>query len=657
MNRLGRSRRSRTVLLAGVLGWIVATAAGAVDPDWIAAHEARMEGLFAALDGEQPALAPIVADWRAGRGRDACEGLVDYFRHRPDPLPGLAPTLELRADAVFRADAFLAGRYDPLGERVELATRSGGGLDWEQRGPTGDKEFAWMLNRLLFLTDLVPAARATGDPRYLAAVDRVLADWIQANPYPNRLSFSPAWRALEVARRLLDAWGPYFSTFCGSGQIADETLLLLLSSIPDHADALEEHASSWGGNHLVTEKAALALAGLQWPEFAGAARWRTDGAAIATREILAQTYPDGAYMELSNHYERVVLTNAQYLADLFTLAGQPVPDALRERLEAMWTHFAGVMKPDGWGPLNNAADREFNASLVEATARRLGRDDWLYQATGGEEGTPPADPPERLFRWSGQAIFRDDWSSAGNWAFFDFGPRGTAHAHDDRLHLSVVLDGRDFLVDPGRYTYQPGVWKDFFTGPRAHNVATLEGYDRRAAPRAWTAPEGAFLLQSETASAVAGEQWFDAAHTPRGRVWRQRRVILFLRSEGLVVVDQLVGFGPVHATFRWHFAPGLEREDIRNRFHFAGNPVALEETWTLGSPNPVGGWTSPQYGEKHEAWQLDLRAALEGPRVFVWMIGTEPATAARVTQGVVELDAGDGHWRIDPEALTVEASR
>lgn len=612
----------------------VAILRGAPDPAWIATNEPYLEKLFDALDPDRPELHPALESWAAGERAAACAELVDYFRTRPPQLAGLAPTLAIRADLRRRADEFLAGRFDPLGKRVDLLRRADGGIDWDQRGPTQDKEFAWMLNRHLFFSDLLETHAETNDPRYASAVDGVVKDWIESNPYPNRLTFSSAWRALEVARRLLDAWGPYFDRLRDPAVLSDEALLLFLSSIPEHADALDEHASVWGGNHLVTEKIALALAGFLWPEFSAAEHWRENGTKIAIREILEQTYPDGAHTELSNHYHRVVLQTAQHLADLMELAGEAPPPEFAARLHNMWFYFLAVARPDGWGPLNNAADAEPNWALAQSTGAATAE---IRRAV--QSGT------SQWFPWAGHAVFRDNWTERANWAFFDVGPAGTAHAHDDGLHLSVALEGRPFLVDAGRFTYRPGPWKDYFTGPASHNVLTLHGFARRPRPPRSVAPLPDPQVLADGTRLTQGEQWFDAQTAPLGRTWRQRRAVIHLPGAGFVVIDQMVGFGPVEITARWHFAPGLEREEIDSLMRVC-SPQAPERTWMIGSPNPVGGWHSRQYGEKTANWELDERWKCEGPATLVWSIGQADVIDANVEEDLIHITSAGTHYTV-----------
>src|SRR5207244_3243487 len=49
------------------------------------------------------------------------------------------------------------------------------------------------------------------------------------------------------------------------------------------------------------------------------------------------------------------------------------------------------------------------------------------------------------------------------------------HGHDD--HMSLLLDalGKQVLIDSGHYGYTSGAYRDYLTGPTAHNVLTEPG--------------------------------------------------------------------------------------------------------------------------------------------------------------------------------------
>jgi hypothetical protein len=68
-------------------------------------------------------------------------------------------------------------------------------------------------------------------------------------------------------------------------------------------------------------------------------------------------------------------------------------------------------------------------------------------------------------------------------SFLDHGPLGylsiAAHGHADANAVTLSLDDRPILVDPGTYLYYScGKWRDWFRGTRAHNTLNVQGADQ-----------------------------------------------------------------------------------------------------------------------------------------------------------------------------------
>src|SRR5699024_6050375 len=116
---------------------------------------------------------------------------------------------------------------------------------------------------------------------------------------------------------------------------------------------------------------------------------------------------------------------------------------------------------------------------------RYDRPDWEYIATNGESGNPPKSEPSYVFPWAGQMISRSDFGSEAHWSFFDAGPWGTGHQHNDKLHLSVSAYGRDFLVDGGRFAYRGETadkFRKYALGSQSHNVLLIDGHGQGPGP-------------------------------------------------------------------------------------------------------------------------------------------------------------------------------
>ena len=590
---------------------------------WIADHQGHLNHLFTALGTTHKQVAQAKALWNQGDQKQAVQELLLYYQTRATPLPNLEPSLDMPLGDKAKAQRIHSGFINLFGQDDPIPRTAEGSINWNFRGPNEDKEWAWAFNRHLYFNDLL----IPENPEYIDVISEHLSDWVIHNPYPNRTNFTPAWRALEVARRIQESWAIVFQQLQGNPHFSPEAQLLLLASIPDHADTLQNHASIWGGNHILTEKGALIIAALVWPEFEKAPLWLQSGLDLITREILNQTYPDGAFHELTNHYQRIVLDSVQHILNHLHSSNYPIPAPLVETTASMWNYFALVMKPSGHGPMNNASDMDFNANNVLNASKYFHRPDWEFMASNGAGGTPGPSTldPLTFFPWAGHAVMRDSWASNANWAFFDLGPEGSAHVHADALHLSAVIEGEDFLVDAGRYTYHPGDWNAYFKGPQAHNVLTIKNYQRREPPpiskRAIT-PFSGSLTQI---SWIAGELWFDPLEqASTAQSIRQRRLIVFIPQHGWVVFDQVLTLSPQQLDFHWHFAPNTSLDQMASHFSLIPSPFTENATVNtfFGQESPfIAGWHSSEYQEKQPAPESQYSFQTAQPTLVAWVIG------------------------------------
>ncbi len=598
------------VILFSVLAWF--TARAELDSTFVEEHRGRLERLMRNLDFSHPGLELTASHWQAGKLKAACETLLDYFDQKSWPQPLIE---EFREEATFSdnkqrsADDALAGYFTLQGVRGKQEERDDGGLDWEARGPRDDQEWAWMLNRHAFFTDLLSAWQHTGDDRYRVVLDEYLRDWILNSPYPDRVTFSAQWRPLEVARRIQRAWPVVFVL----GGTSDETRLLMLDSIFDHADSLREHPSPWG-NHLLTETTMLAKLATLWPEFADADEWLDYASERVTGLIEKQVYPDGAYKELSNHYQIIAMRSFQKFYQLMRLAEREVKiEVFRDRLIKMWHYYWVVQKPDGTGPLNNDSDLEDNANDV---IKRF------------ENDTPKVPEGSSYFPWAGHAVMRDGHNNDARWAFFDMGPYGTQHEHEDRLHLSLSVGRQNFLVDAGRYTYKPGPARDYFRGPHSHNIVLLNGRGTLPPAREVSSPLPSFVsINDDIDCFKATASYANGWHT---------RAVLFFHGVGWVVLDEVIAFGPNEVATLWHWHPDVAVTVSNNQIQADGpdkslyvRPVVLfgydlnklKMTQVKGLETPrFAGWYGPKFNKREAAWQVECTIRINRPVITAWLI-------------------------------------
>jgi hypothetical protein len=602
-----------------------------LDEDFVNRNTARIDTLFSQLDLSRPGLEGCATLYRNGELKRAAEALLDYFAKQERRLPVDPLDKHAEGKIVRRADDALKGVFTEQNITAAQKRRPDGGLDWEDKGPNGDKEWAWFLNRHFFLRDLAETYLTTGNKEYEKQISTFIEDWITANPYPERLNFTAQWRPLEAARRITDAWSVIF--FSPDIQLTPEARLLMLCSLPDHADDLANHGSFWGGNHLLTEQSSLALIAMAWPEFKDAERWLDRAEAVTNREIMVQTYPDGAYKELTNHYQHIVVDSLERMLAILHAAGRHNPE-LEARAEKMWDYYAEVMRPNGDGPLNSASDVEYNRNNVRDAAKVHRREDWAYIASAGETGMMPDIPPSRFFPFAGHALMRSGWKKDSQWAFFDIGPHGTAHQHNDRLHFDLSLGVDDILIDCGRYTYQPGPWRDYFSGPAAHNIILVNGKGPVPPPLSVTEPLPVTAIITDDYDFFAATNDYAADPMTGQGGAKHTRSFFYKRGSYWIVTDCVQAYGENTVESLWHFHPTVEVTRLADgEIRAAAEHSALrirtlaapEQNWRMvrGEENPIQGWFSREYNARRPASAGIAQSTIRSPQVFIRLLYPE----------------------------------
>jgi len=592
-------------------------------------HPELVKKLFARLDLDRKGLEKVKQavggeDWPA-----ACRELLAYYRNGTAPDWLRLGTVKPGTARDAGADPLLKDTFTIQAVTATQPRLKNGRLDWAHLGPRRDREWGWLLNRHSHFQQLLRAWGKTGNPEYARCFDAHVRDWVISNPCPAKQTAGSQWRVLEVGLRIRGSWPAAFYGFQQSDEFTPAGRILMLSSVPEHAEYCKRfHASR--GNHVLMEMYGLANASACWPEFRNANAWYDYATKKMVPEIKRQVYPDGVQKELTSHYHWVSLANFEPFADLSKKLGRPIPEEYAKGVEGMWNYLAWSMRPDGFGALNNDSDRDGNRNRVAKAAERYGRDDWTYIATNGAKGKKPEGLPSKAFPWAGQLVMRSGFDADAHWAFFDVGPAGIGHQHNDRLHLSVAAYGRDLLVDAGRYWYKSDQWRKYFIGSKGHNVILIDGkVQRRGFNEVRQPAKGAFVFDPKFD--YARGTFADGYEGLKGKATHQRAVG-YVRGVCWVVADKITTDAPRNIQALWHFHPdctveadGLHAASVdRDKGNLRVIPVAGPE-WKLemvkGQTKPdLQGWYSPRYNVKEPNVAAVYSATIDKTQTFGWVL-------------------------------------
>lgn len=521
--------------------------------------------------------------------------------------------------------------------------------------------------------------------------------------------FDSWMRSLEVGRRSAaygDAliavhrgvsltWTLHFLTAANrSGEALPFDLLRVLLS--DVRFVHGRLGKSYPNNHLLADGFFCWYIGLLLPEFAEAARWRSDGEALWLGELRRQVLPDGSSFEHSVHYHELVCEMITAYVLLLRRNALEVPEWVEERARGMLSFQAALGGPeaatmpigdaveDTLFPLDDCEDvgsgahREILRTLYEPSLSPLAvpergaqRAIWLLAGAKPPASSALSTPARTAYPVGGVFVLSD--KSERDRLVFRTGPQRDApltagHMHADLLSIGVTIDGNQVLVDPGTYSYrsrpeawprEAPAWRKHFMSPEAHNGPCIEGEDPldrgdgdfpAGTPKSWIRHE-LVLISGELSCVSASIEGF----TPYAG---HNRTVLQVREEYWLVVDRFPPALRKPAFLNFQFAHGarlLQLSEQRIQVSTAGTGLSLvthnlmTATKFCGQLAPTAGWVSPAYGTVQSAPCVRLAPMTPTlPAVTVIMPGSAPPPKIDLTPGLgsdLRMDLRFDGWR------------
>ncbi len=594
------------------------------------AYPEVMEKMLGQFNLDYPGLEKVKTSLEAGELVDACTQLLQHYENSKNALHLRTeqPVESDKKEAV--ADSVLKNVFVIQNVKGELPVDEDGHRDWYYKGPNNDSEWAWLSNRHSQINHVFDVYLETGNPKYAQFIDLFLRDFIiKSMPYPAQRSITSVWRGLEVSFRA-KVWSRIFYGLLNNNHLTPATRLLILSSLPDHA---HYNRNFHGGNNWLTmEISALATVAANFPEYRNAEEWLSYSVEAMTESMKDQVYPDGVQTELTSHYHNVSLTNFEQFKDICDSANRELPPFFNQTLEKMYYYISHAARPDGYRILNNDGDRGSDRELILKGAAIYNKPEWEYIATNGGSGVKPADGPSWFFPWAGHLISRSGYDKDAHWSFFDIGPWGSGHQHNDKLHVSIAAFGRDLLVDAGRFAYTGEVaekYRPYAKGSQSHNVLLIDGRGQGPGPTHAEEPVSKrhWLITEEYDLAWNS---FDSFDSLVGKCTHTRR-LFYARGDLWVVVDEIETDLPRNIEALWHWHPqckvaanGINVTTQNERGNLLIIPVG-EQDWEVsfvkGQEDPeMQGWYSEEYNKYEPNTASVYSTHIKSDSKFIWVL-------------------------------------
>ena len=512
--------------------------------------------LFTELDLETDGLTHVSAAVATGDFETARAAYTDHLKTRTTPV---SPPLDGYEDQrghgktgdvgiTQEADRIVDRVFEFVGHPPQKLSRE---ISWNE-DPVNYEQWPISLNRHFHWITLGKAYLATGDEKYAAEFVDQLRSWIRAMPVEIGTrwiqgGWAPEGKmslSLDAGIRMGQTWIPAFYAFLESPSFGVDDCIAMVKAFRDHAKYLMDPVhfrslSNWG----VLEANGLYHIGVYFPEFNASADWRDTAMSRLRQEIDLQVYPDGAQIELTSGYHHVSLRNFVMAYRTALLNNLDVPDDYLSSLERMYHYSLYSAFPDLRMPaVNDSGSFDIRSAMRDAHGFFPDRTDFEWASTDRQTGIAP-EPVSTAFPYAGHFVMRSGWDSSDGCLFFDGGPFGYGHQHEDKLNIILHAHGRTLIADPGNYQYDPSEWRQYMLSSWSHNTVIVDEQSQHQQGK----PREQYIVDEPLPHTWISEPGFDyvsAAYDEgygpeRDRTVTHRRSILYVKPGIWIVTDIL----------------------------------------------------------------------------------------------------------------------
>ena len=513
--------------------------------------------------------------------------------------------------------------------------------------PITDIKFIWEPARFGWAFTLGRAYHLTGNERYPEAFWRYFETFQEANP----VNFGPNWEsAQEVALRML-ALAFAAQVFADSQHTTSSRTSLLAQSIADHAARIPPtmlYARAQNNNHLLSEAVGLITASLALPDHPKAKFWSKLGWKWFHRGVKTQVSDEGAYMQQSTNYHRLLLQLALWVRQVAT---QQIDKRANNNLQLATRWLLNLCDPESGGVPNLGPND--GAYILPLTV--LPFSDYrpvLQAAAEAFLGEPAFETGlwDEMSLWLGGAVQKVQAANqkshsapikiqaSQSWAYLRVAQFHDRPGHADQLHLDLWWRGLNIAQDAGTYLYNADPpWNNALTHTAVHNTVMVDEHQQMT-------PASRFLYLDRAQGAVTRHEnsedstWEQVEATHDGYkslgIKHLRSVTAELEPDHWHIEDRVQSFSAdaleaAHQVrlqwllpdWKWEFhqeshsrarikilSPyGWVQLQVRENIEYSTSQIqysifrAGEQIFGSGESSPTWGWVSPTYGVKYPA--------------------------------------------------------
>ncbi len=463
---------------------------------------------------------------------------------------------------------------------------------------SGDIKYVWEKSRFTYLLTLMRYDYHF-DEDHSEFVFKEIEDWIQCNP----INQGPNWKcSQEISLRTFNWW--FVLHFYKESSFLTEELWNKIQNVlywQLHHVYHHIHFSRIAvrNNHALTETLALTLAEIVCPFIPESKQWSRVGRNYFEQEIHYQIYTDGAFIQHSMNYHRVLIQLLSFGLSITQKAQKPFSKTVYDKAYVSLNFLLQfVQKENGYLPNYGANDGAWFFPLSDSEYR-----DYRPQLNTLHKiltGIPLFKEQEDFigngtclylfkplkikmgvvsFPYSGYYVFR----KPDSFTFIKCGSYQDRPSHADNLHLDLWVKGVNVVRDSGSYKYNTDEQSfKYFFGSSSHNTVLIDNLDQmlkggRFIWYYWSKAVEVYVNEDEDKYTFEGTI---KAFQQIGGIVHKRKLTIYKNQELWEVEDFLSPIGERKAYQLWHCAPDTEILKMNISTTVVSNPIVKDSYYS-----------------------------------------------------------------------------
>ena len=470
----------------------------------------------------------------------------------------------------------------------------------------GDIKFVWEKARFSFLCDIIRY-----DYHFNVDCAALVFSEIESFLTHNPINLGPNYRcSQEISLRILN-WTFALYYYKNSKELTEKRFKTIMNAIYWQLHHVYHNINfsriAVRNNHALTETLTLYLVGLLFPFLPDTDKWSKKGKAWFQEEIAYQIYEDGAFLQFSMNYHRVVIQLLTWGIKLSELHNDPFSTIVYERakkslafLRECQDKISGKLPNYGandgalFFKLTNDDYRVYTSQLNDLSAvlfNEVTKKDESQEWYGANSSMIVAHKHKNLSAFPLGGIFViNDGSTKTLIKCAKYKDRP---GDEDNLHVDIWLDGENYIWDTGSYKYNTTKEnKAFFSRTQGHNTVAVDGKGQmlkgsRFIWNYWTKKAKANL--SDTPNSYEFNGQFQGFPELGNKIIHERVLRKEKGQNKWTILDSIQNTENFTAQLYWHFNP---------RTYNQINIICKDRNGSLLNPIIEDKWSSNYYGEK-----------------------------------------------------------